>query len=331
MAGKASFGGIDMKLYKKNGIYRFRYVEYGMQKQVSCRTKDKKLAEAFQAKFLNNLYEVNRLQIKPEITFKKAVRRFIKESQNKSKKDDISLLNGLLSFFGEKMLLSELTPLRVEAFKEWKMKTASLKTINRYLQKLRALMNKARLEWMVNCELFKIRLYHELQPDIQPLTAEQTEALLEHSPKWFGAMIEFAVETGLRWSNVNGLTWNQVDFDKRMVTFHASQALKNEQAFSIPLSETALNILNAEQGKHPNWVFTRNGEQVKWFPKRVWDSIKRHSGVYCRFHDLRHTWATNHVNKGTPMEVLQKLGNWKDRKMVEKYAHFSVVHLAKWV
>jgi integrase len=38
---------------------------------------------------------------------------------------------------------------------------------------------------------------------------------------------------------------------------------------------------------------------------------------------LRHTWATWHVMGGTPLEVLQKLGGWKDLRMVQRYAHLA--------
>jgi site-specific recombinase XerD len=43
----------------------------------------------------------------------------------------------------------------------------------------------------------------------------------------------------------------------------------------------------------------------------------------CTWHDLRHTWATWHVMGGTPLEVLQKLGGWKDLRMVQRYAHLA--------
>ncbi|OIP96463.1 MAG: hypothetical protein AUK56_02070 [Thiomicrospira sp. CG2_30_44_34] len=50
-----------------------------------------------------------------------------------------------------------------------------------------------------------------------------------------------------------------------------------------------------------------------------------------RWHDLRHTWATWHVHRGTPLEVLQELGGWSDYKMVKRYAHFTHQHLKQYV
>jgi hypothetical protein len=46
---------------------------------------------------------------------------------------------------------------------------------------------------------------------------------------------------------------------------------------------------------------------------------------------LRHTWASWHIQEGTPLHVLQELGGWSTPEMVQKYAHLSSEHLAQWV
>ena len=47
-----------------------------------------------------------------------------------------------------------------------------------------------------------------------------------------------------------------------------------------------------------------------------------------RWHDLRHTWASWHVQNGTPLFALQELGGWETEKMVRRYAHLAAEHLA---
>jgi integrase len=50
-----------------------------------------------------------------------------------------------------------------------------------------------------------------------------------------------------------------------------------------------------------------------------------------RWYDLRHTWASWHVQNGTPLNVLQELGGWESPQMVRRYAHFAAQHLAAYV
>ena len=49
-----------------------------------------------------------------------------------------------------------------------------------------------------------------------------------------------------------------------------------------------------------------------------------------RFHDLRHTWASWHVQAGTPLFILKELGGWETLEMVRKYAHLDASHLAEY-
>ena len=49
-----------------------------------------------------------------------------------------------------------------------------------------------------------------------------------------------------------------------------------------------------------------------------------------RRHDLRHTWASWHVQSGTPLHALQELGSWSTTQMVQRYAHLSAQHLAEY-
>ncbi|SDQ72852.1 Phage integrase family protein [Paraburkholderia tuberum] len=60
-------------------------------------------------------------------------------------------------------------------------------------------------------------------------------------------------------------------------------------------------------------------------------ALKRAGTRDCRWHDLRHTWASGHVQRGTPLQALKELGGWETLEMVQRYAHLSADHLAQWV
>ena len=56
-------------------------------------------------------------------------------------------------------------------------------------------------------------------------------------------------------------------------------------------------------------------------------ALKRASIENSRWHDLRHTWASWHVQGGTPLFALQELAGWETEKMVRRHAHLAAEHL----
>ena len=62
---------------------------------------------------------------------------------------------------------------------------------------------------------------------------------------------------------------------------------------------------------------------------RAWRRALTQGGIESfRWHHLRHTWASGHVQNGTPLHLLQELGGWACFGMVRRYAHLSAEHLA---
>ncbi len=73
------------------------------------------------------------------------------------------------------------------------------------------------------------------------------------------------------------------------------------------------------------------GKSVKQVNTRAWKQALKRAGIEnFRWHDLRHTWASWHVQAGTPLHVLQELGGWESVEMVRRYAHLSSEHLAEY-
>ena len=98
--------------------------------------------------------------------------------------------------------------------------------------------------------------------------------------------------------------------------------------FSIYLNADALMIIRQQLGRHPSHVFTYKGRPLRKASTRCWRKRLKRAGIEdFRWHDLRHTWASWHVQAGTPLNVLQELGGWADFSMVLRYAHLSSSHL----
>jgi integrase len=166
---------------------------------------------------------------------------------------------------------------------------------------------------------------------IRWLTAEEWQSLRDALPAHWLPMADFAIATGLRQANVFWLEWAQVDRARRRAWVHADEA-KGGEAIAVPLSAAAMAILEQQAGKSEVWVFPMaDGNPLPKLKSRDWKAVVKSAGIaYCTWHDLRHTWATWHLMGGTPLEVLQKLGGWKDLRMVLRYAHLAESHIDKY-
>ncbi len=151
---------------------------------------------------------------------------------------------------------------------------------------------------------------------IQQRRAE-ADNLISQLPKHLEAMCEFNLQTGLRRTNVTHLEWSQVDL-VRKTAWILSEQTKNGKALAVPLSDKAMDILEGWRGKHLRWVFPKAEKPVKQTSTKAWRNALTKTGIddFC-WHDLRHTWASWHVQNGTPLHVLQELGGWSSIKMVQ--------------
>ena len=111
---------------------------------------------------------------------------------------------------------------------------------------------------------------------------------------------------------------------------------KARKAITVPLSETAIAVLrrqhaNPRAPECADSVFTYRGRPVYQTATAAWAALQRAGLSDFRWHDLRHTWASWHVQRGTPLQVLRSWADGETMEMVQRYAHLSADHLAQWV
>ena len=69
---------------------------------------------------------------------------------------------------------------------------------------------------------------------------------------------------------------------------------------------------------------------MRWIQNRDWNNLLAKAEIKdFRWHDLRHTWASWLIQRGTPLAALQEMGGWETPSMVQRYAHLAPEHLHK--
>ena len=217
-----------------------------------------------------------------------------------------------------------------------------------------ALEKAVELDYLPKNPASKCELPRMEQKEIHPLDDDQAAALLKAAK---GTYIEYLVTvalfTGLRLSELLGLTWDAVDFTKGTITVSKQLAMKkhkdgglfvspkNGKARTITPAASALAELKKQKAQQaklqikagPLWdnphrlVFTDEigGPLYHTRTERSFSKILDAAGLSgVRFHDLRHTYAVNAIRAGDDIKTIQcNLGHATAAFTLDRYGHFT--------
>lgn len=300
----------------------------------TTRTADRKLAQEYEIRLKQELWRACQLGEEPPKRWEEAVVPWSQAKKSKKSWRDLRWHLRILDPYLCGKLLKTVTTEDVDRIKaDREARGVAPATANRTLEVMRSVLRMALKRGWID-KLPEIEFMDEPKGRIRWITPEEAEQLIQEcETKKRGTplaeMVRFSIATGLRETNVTGLEWSRVDLERRVMWVEGYES-KNGQSFHIPLSTEAVLVLRRRQGKHPRWVFTYGGERVKRGNTKAFKSALKSAGITnFRWHDLRHTWASWHVQAGTPLPVLQQLGGWKTLEMVMRYAHLGASHLAE--
>lgn len=282
----------------------------------------------YKANIKAEVWKEDFLDQKPEKLWMEGVVRWLQESQHKRSLSDDKAHLRWLSPYLKNFTLNKINRDLLSQLAEKKLQEGvKPATVNRMLEVVRAILRKAEREWEWIDRAPAIRMLKEDSRRIRWLTQEEASRLIQELPLHLADLALFSLATGLRQSNVTGLQWRDVDLIKKHALIHPDQA-KAKKAIPVPLNEIAIEVIRKQMGKHLQYVFTYQGKRIKQCNTKAWQNALKRAGIEnFRWHDLRHTWASWHVQNGTSLQELQQLGGWSSFDMVLRYAHLSSNHL----
>jgi len=323
-----------MSLFKRGNTWWVRFTPpNGQQIRRSAKTTNKQQAQEFLDRLKVSCWRTLQLGEKPKRTWQEAVERWLEEKKGVKTTyiNDVRCLRWLHSYLYDKYLdeiCREDVDLIIKARQAEGVKNA---TVNRMMETMRAILRKAEKDWEWIDKATHVPMLPEPRRRIRWLTHEDADRLLAELPMHLEEMVRLTLATGLREANVTQLQWSQVDMARACAWIHPDES-KSRKAIPVPLNADAMATLkrqkNRQKEKPSNFVFLFRGKSVKKANTKSWrDALKRAGIDSFRWHDLRHTWASWHIQQGTPLYVLQELGGWAGPEMVQRYAHLSAEHL----
>lgn len=199
--------------------------------------------------------------------------------------------------------------------------------INRYMAVLKNMIRTA-YDWdWCGDDVFKASLkLKNLREDnaiIRYLSADEEVRLMAAIDKSrtrnLRELVVLAINTGMRFGEMNDLTWYRVDLLNRTVWL-PGRATKNKKGRHVPLNDNALAALNAIPERIDGGrVFTN--ARMNEDPFKI--ALKRARIKNFRFHDLRHTFASRLVMAGIDLYRVSELLGHSNIIMTQRYAHLA--------
>jgi len=267
--------------------------------------------------------------------------------------DQIRALRFFENFIGGSILLSNIKPRDAEAFIAHRIKSGSaVETANKDIRTLRRIFNLAidtrgYLQEGMN-PFRKIKQRKKSQKPIRYVEIVEYQALMEATGKiWWKTLISIAYGSGLRLNEILNLTWQDIDFESKLVGVNAKQPAKlliewepkDHHRRIVPITEQTIKLLAEMQisapAGHP-YIFInperlrpikRKEKTGKWNSRcEVINNVDRDFGVIrkkagiakCTLHDLRRSAITNWA-KHLPIQVVQQFAGHSSITTTRKY------------
>jgi integrase len=233
--------------------------------------------------------------------------------------------------------ISNLHPAPVEQWLTDMCQVVSAKSANHALGLLKKMLSDA-VRWRLieTNPVESIRPLKTSQGELKFWSVEESNRFLDYlyrfeSDKYLLFML--ALNTGLRRGELRALTWDCLDLERLQIAVRGSycvylsrvKSTKSGKSRWVPINLQLADLLTESAGLPNSQVL--QGFKFDNTTKLMCRLCRLAEVPRIRFHDLRHTFASNFMMQGGTIYDLQRLLGHSSIQMTEKYSHLSPGHL----
>lgn len=239
------------------------------------------------------------------------------------------IIKQLKGKFGN-MALSRFNTQMLEQFQTERLKKGNKPaTVNRLLAVISHMFTKA-ADWNMMDKgivtAIRVKMLPENNKRLRYLSQEECTALVDACEVHLRPIVIAALNTGCRKSEILGLRWDaHIDLKHGFILLDKT---KNGERREIPINATLKAVFQGLTRRLdvPYVFFDRTTGKPYKDVKRSFPSACKKAGIRdFRFHDLRHTFASQLVMAGVDLTTVRELLGHKDIKMTLRYAHLAPI------
>jgi integrase len=279
---------------------------YGPSRKGADKAIAKIKGEIAEGKFLDK-----RKELKP-ISFRDFAKQYLDWRGRERRR--LSLMRRLSQEF-ESKTIQEITTWSIERYKAKRKEEVKPASVNREISLLKTMLTKA-VEWgkLKENPAKPVKLLKGEARRVRFLMPDEIQNLLSNCADHLKPIVTVAAHTGMRRGEILGLTWDRVSFEQGIITLLDT---KNSERRDVPMNQTVKAALGEVERKGPR-VFS-SGDMKTAFRT----ALKKAGIADFRFHDLRHTFASNLVMAGEDLNTVAELLGHKGLQMTKRYSHLS--------
>ncbi len=241
-----------------------------------------------------------------------------------------SVMKHLKKFAPMGITFGELSPQIVQHFREYLDKTAKTKGVvnlsqnskHSYFNKFKAALNQAFKDGIIPTNPAEnVAGFKQGESEREFLTLEELQACAntECENQQLKTAFIFSCLTGLRWSDIQKLTWSEVQNSNERGYYIRFTQQKTKGVETLPISDQAFSLLG-ERGEEKERVFI-GLKYSAWHNVKLQQWVMR-AGISksITFHCARHTYATLQLTMGTDIYTVSKLLGHRELKTTQVYA-----------
>ena len=341
----------------KDGVVRtgeswvVEYTDKGKRHTKTFKIGQKKAADKYRTQVETEIAQGIHTADSASITVKEAVEIWLERCKQRVKLGLIvrttydaylsSTRNHVLPFLGREKLSQLTIPIIQKWVDQLVYKDAPIgdDSLNVALLCMRETIKMAQVAGSVSHNVlteFKPNRPKKRKSKLQFPTKDELKLLLSTASGIIRMPVFLAIFTGMRKSEIRGLTWDNVDFEaclirvrQRADKYNSIGRTKTEAGIrDIPISPALVQLLKEWKIACPitdeNFVVVGPGNKIlgdSWC-KRLWNKLKKQAGVSqnLRFHSLRHATASLLIEQGVqPKRIQQIMGHASITMTFDRY------------